>query len=177
MSTMSSNADTPTSAASLGTEVATLRVHRAGRTDVRLTASILGDGAWLGERVAIEGLPAGTVRYLADLVFPLPPEGRLLSIRKAAYVDLGRVVELAEDHCEVAIAWRSASLAPLFPVFAGRLVVRPTGLGLEGHYAPPGGVVGRVADRMLLNTAARGTAHWFLDHLATEARTRPGSVL
>lgn len=172
-----SNAVAPTSTTPLGTEVATLRVHRAGRTDVRLVASILGDGAWLGERVAMAGLPAGTVRYLTDLVFPLPPEGRLLSLRKAAYVDLGRVEQVADDHCEVAIAWRSASLAPLFPVFAGRLIVRPTGIGLEGHYAPPGGVVGRVADRMLLNTAARGTAHWFLDHLATEAGTRPGGVL
>jgi hypothetical protein len=177
MATMSTNLTAPTVATPLGTEVATLRVHRAERTDVRLTASILSDGAWLGERVVVEDLPAGTVRYLTDLVLPLPPDGRLLSLRKAAYVDLGPVEQLALDHCEVAIAWRSASLAPLFPVFAGRLVVRPTGIGLEGHYAPPGGVVGRAADRMLLNTAARGTAHWFLDHVAAEARVRPGGVL
>ena len=44
------------------------------------------------------------------------------------------------------------------------------GLTIEGHYAPPGGVGGRTADRMLLHTAARGTARWFLGHLATQLR-------
>jgi hypothetical protein len=33
---------------------------------------------------------------------------------------------------------------------------------IEGLYAPPGGVVGRVADRMLLHVAANGTARWLL---------------
>jgi len=153
-----------------GPEVATLRVHRGGRVDVALVCALLRDGQWLGEAVPVSDVAAGTRRYLTDLVLPLPPDGRLLSLRKAALVDLGPVDATMADGCEAPIAWRSASLAPLFPVFAGRVIVRTTGVGLEGHYAPPGGAVGRAADRMLLNTAARGTARWFLDRLVAETR-------
>jgi hypothetical protein len=161
---------TPDSEAQLGHDVATLRVHRAGRIDTPRVCAALSSASWLGDPIGAEGLPAGTTRYLTDLVFPLPPDGRLLSFKKAAYVDLGSPSPLKDGGCEAAVAWRSASLAPLFPVFAGRLLIRPTGVALEGHYAPPGGAVGRAADRMLLNTAARGTARWFLEHLVAEAR-------
>jgi hypothetical protein len=163
--------DTP-----LGQEVAALRVHRAGALDVPRIAEALRYADWLGEPIVVDGLPPETTRYLTDLVFPLPPDGRLLAFRKAALVDLGpvRLIDTVDPDCpaafDMAIAWRSASLAPLFPVFAGRLVVRSTGIGLDGQYAPPGGVVGRAADRILLHTAARGTARWFLDHLVAEAR-------
>ncbi|HYL39840.1 MAG TPA: hypothetical protein VET90_00880, partial [Candidatus Binatus sp.] len=134
-------------------DVATLRVHRAGPLDVRRLCPLLGNGAWLGQVVDVDGLPADTVRYLTDLVLPLPPDGRLLSLRKAAFVDLGPVVTRPDGGCDLEIAWRSASLAPLFPVFAGHLYARSSGLTMDGHYAPPGGVVGRTADRMLLHTA------------------------
>jgi hypothetical protein len=154
-------------------DVATLRVHRAGPLDVRRLCPLLSDGAWLGQVVDLEGLPPGTTRHLTDLVLPLPPDGRLLSLRKAAFVDLGPVVMRSDGGCDVELAWRSASLAPLFPVFAGHLSARPTGLTIEGHYAPPGGLVGRTADRMLLHTAARGTARWFLGHLAAALREPP----
>jgi hypothetical protein len=154
-------------------DVATLRVHRAGPLDVRRLCPLLADGAWLGQVVDVDGLPPDTVRYLTDLVLPLPPDGRLLSLHKAAFVDLGQVTNRADGGCDVEIAWRSASLAPLFPVFAGHMSARPSGLTIEGHYAPPGGFVGRTADRMLLHTAARGTARWFLGHLAAALR-EPG---
>ena len=150
-------------------DVATLRVFRAGRVDARGICAALGSAAWLGEIVPTPELTDGTVRYMTDLVLPLPPDGRLLSLRKAALVDLGSVVETV-DGCEVSVAWRSASLAPLFPVFAGRIVVKANGLTIEGNYAPPGGVIGLAADRVLLHTAARGTAKWLLDHLVAEAR-------
>ena len=151
-------------------DVATLRVHRAGSLDVTRLCGLITDGAWLGQVVDVPDLPPGTTRYLSDLVLPLPPDGRLLSLHKAALVDLGPMTARADGGCDVEIAWRSASLAPLFPVFAGHLSARPSGLTIEGHYAPPGGIVGRTADRMLLHTAARGTARWFLGHLATELR-------
>ena len=154
-------------------DVATLRVHRAGPLDVRRLCPLMVDGAWLGQIVDVEDQPPGTTRYLTDLVLPLPPDGRLLSLRKAAFVDIGPVVTRGDGGCDVEIAWRSASLAPLFPVFAGHLTARPSGLTIEGHYAPPGGIVGRTADRMLLHTAARGTARWFLSHLATVLRDQP----
>ncbi len=151
-------------------DVATLRVHRAGPLDVSRLCPLLDNAPWLGQAVDVDGLPAGATRYLTDLVLPLPPDGRLLSLHKAAFVDLGPVVNRPDGGCDVDIAWRSASLAPLFPVFAGHLTARATGLTIEGHYAPPGGVVGRTADRMLLHTAARGTARWFLGHLAATLR-------
>ena len=151
-------------------DIATLRVHRAGPLDVRRLCPLLTNGAWLGQAVDVEGLPPDTIRYLTDLILPLPPDGRLLSLRKAAFVDLGPVVMRGESGCDMEIAWRSASLAPLFPVFAGHLSARSSGLTIEGHYAPPGGILGRTADRMLLHTAARGTARWFLGHLATTLR-------
>jgi hypothetical protein len=151
-------------------DVATLRVHRAGPLDVRRLCPLLTDGAWLGQIVDVDDLPEATTRYLTDLVLPLPPDGHLLSLRKAAFVDLGPMAERPDGGCDVQIAWRSASLAPLFPVFAGRLIARSSGLTIEGHYAPPGGIVGRTADRMLLHIAARGTARWFLGHLAAVLR-------
>ncbi len=153
---------------------ATLKVFRAGGVDVAAVRGALGLPAWLGEIVARPDTPAGMTTYLTDLVLPLPPDGRLLSLRKAAYVDLGAVEERG-DGVEIAIGWRSASLAPLFPVFAGRLSARPGGLTIEGHYAPPGGRLGMAADRALLHVAARGTARWFLDHLAAQARVVAGS--
>jgi len=151
-------------------DVATLRVHRAGAVDVKRICPLLTSPGWLGQAVDVAGLADGTTRYLTDLVLPLPPDGRLLSLRKAAFVDIGPVVNRPEGGCDVEIAWRSASLAPLFPVFAGHLQARASGLTIEGHYAPPGGIVGRTADRMLLHTAARGTARWFLGHLSSELR-------
>jgi hypothetical protein len=157
-------------------DVATLRVHRAGALDVNRLCTLLADGGWLGQVVDVEGLPPGTTRYLTDLVLPLPPDGRLLSLRKAAFVDVGPIESAAEGGCDAQLAWRSASLAPLFPVFAGRLSARGSGLTIEGHYAPPGGILGRAADRMLLHTAARGTARWFLSNLATALRARAGGA-
>ena len=151
-------------------DIATLRVHRAGAVDVRRLCPLLSTTGWLGQVVDADDVAEGTTRFLTDLVLPLPPDGRLLSLHKAALVDLGPVVAHADGGCDVEIAWRSASVAPLFPVFAGHLIARATGLTIEGHYAPPGGIIGRTADRMLLHPAARGTARWFLGHLAAELR-------
>lgn len=153
-------------------DVAILRVHRAGAVDLGRICLLLSNPDWLGQAVDIAGLADGTTRYLTDLVLPLPPDGRLLSLHKAAFVDIGPVTSRPDGGCDVEIAWRSASLAPLFPVFAGHLQARASGLTIEGHYAPPGGIVGRTADRMLLHTAARGTARWFLGHLSSELRDR-----
>ena len=155
------------------TAVTTLRVFRAGGVDLAAIRGALGHPAWLGEPVIRDDTPPGMTTFLTDLVLPLPPDGRLLSLRKAAFVELG-LVQDRTDGLEVEIGWRSASLAPLFPVFAGRLAARAGGLSIEGHYAPPGGRLGLAADRALLSVAARGTARWFLNHLAAQARTIAG---
>jgi len=67
---------------------------------------------------------------------------------------------------EVDISWQAAGLAPLFPVFSGRLSWADGDLSLDGYYAPPGGGIGIVADRLLLNVAARGTARLLLEKIA-----------
>jgi hypothetical protein len=151
---------------SLTSEPVSLRVHRAGSVDAARICRALAAPSWLGQELDESDAPAGMRRFLTDLVLPLPPDGRVLAFRKAAYVDLGRPAPLPNGGCSVEIAWRSSSLAPLFPVFAGRLIVAATGLIVEGRYAPPGGALGRAADRMLLHTAAKGTARWLLGHVA-----------
>jgi hypothetical protein len=140
-------------------------VRRTGRVHPAIVCGALADPEWLGQRIEAAAAPTGMRRFLTDLLLPLPPDGRTLALRKAAFVDLGPPQALPDGGCAIEIAWRSASLAPLFPVFAGRLVVEVSGIRLEGHYAPPGGALGRAADRVLLRVAANGTARWFLDHL------------
>ena len=80
------------------------------------------------------------------------------------YLDLGRP-RRTPTGWEVEIGWRASSAAPLFPVFSGWLAIGPAELRIDGLYAPPGGVVGRVADRMLLHVAANATARWLLDEI------------
>jgi hypothetical protein len=72
---------------------------------------------------------------------------------------------------EVEVGWRASTLAPLFPVFSGRIVARGDELTLSGWYAPPGGELGRIADRVLLHVAATGTARWLLGALDEAAQS------
>jgi hypothetical protein len=124
---------------------------------------------WLGSPTP-SGRP-GSRRFLTDLSFPIRDHAPSMTFNKAAYVDLG-AVRTGPTSCDIEIEWRSASLAPLFPVFAGHLIVTPTELRLEGYYAPPAGELGAVLDRAFLNIAARGTARWFLGR-ATAILERP----
>ncbi len=132
-----------------------------------------GDPAtWLGEAE-----PRGTVegyrRHAIDLRLRVGgDETPLLTLSKAALLDLGEVAPTSEGF-EVEIGWRAATAAPLVPVFSGRLTVGHE-LRIEGIYAPPGGAVGRIADRVLLHTAANGTARWLLRQLADAATRAPG---
>lgn len=119
---------------------------------------------WAGG--AVERPPApGMRRYLADLRLRLGGEDlAMTTFRKAAYVDLSAPRRTA-DGWELDISWRAATAAPLFPVFSGRLIIGPKALRIEGLYAPPGGVIGRVADRVLLHIAANATARWVLTEI------------
>jgi hypothetical protein len=121
-----------------------------------------GDLSWLGTEVA----PAtpGTRRFLTDLTLPVRGGKHEILFRKAAFVDIGEFTSSPRG-CEVEVGWRSSSMAPLFPVFAGRLVMTQSEVILDGFYAPPGGQVGAVLDRAFLNIAARGTARWFIERV------------
>jgi hypothetical protein len=117
------------------------------------------------ERAGLDGIR----RYAVDLRLRLGGPGAALStFRKAALVDIGTVERGAGAH-EVEIQWRAATAAPLFPVFAGVLRIGPEELTVSGLYAPPGGAVGRLADRALLHVAATGTARWLLGEIQREA--------
>lgn len=123
----------------------------------------LVDPDWLG--IPADPPHAGIRRFLTDLSLPVREHAPSITFSKAAFVDLGPV-RAGRDGCEVEIGWRSASLAPLFPVFAGRLTVMKSELRLEGFYAPPGGDLGLVLDHAFLGIGARGTARWFLGQVA-----------
>lgn len=68
----------------------------------------------------------------------------------------------------VAFAWRPAWRG--FPSFGATLTVRPAGeeteLVLEGSYEPPGGVIGRLFDRVVGEELAARTMDALLDQLA-----------
>lgn len=150
-----------------GATVAPLVATRTIDVDPPAVCDVLGDLDWLGVRVADQPERSDTRRVQTDLAFALGGDGRVVTFRKAALVEVGPV-RADLDGCFVDIAWRAASFAPLFPVFAGRLSIRTGGLHLAGSYAPPGGGVGLLVDRTVLHYVAQRTASWLLDRLAAE---------
>ena len=145
--------------------------RRALSEPARLAWAIQAAGAWLGP--PIEPAPPGVLRHQADLRLRVSDQPSLVTFGKAAYVDLGPVRPL-DDGWEVDVSWRASTLAPLFPVFSGTIVARGEELTLSGWYAPPGGALGRAADRVLLHIAAEGTARWFLGELDSAAAEGAG---
>jgi len=141
--------------------VASQRLH----SDPERVVALLGsDPPWSGVFSAGTEV-AGLRRYAIDLRLRIGGDSTgLTTFSKAAYLDLGRPRRTTHGW-EIEISWRASTAAPLFPVFSGRLLVGPEKLQIEGLYAPPGGAVGRVADRMLLHVAANATARWLLDEV------------
>ncbi len=126
------------------------------------------DLGWLGPALEEADAPIGMERHLTDLGLQIGDRSGGM-FRKAAFVDLGPGRRVGGGY-EMEIGWRAATLAPLFPVFSGRLAIADGELRLEGWYAPPGGFVGRFADNVLLQIAARATARWLLGALADAVR-------
>ncbi len=155
--------ETGHSAPTIDDTVVRLRLTRTAHVDVDRIPSVLGadNAPWLGVRMP-EKEPA-VRHYLCDLEMVLGNGHRSL-LRKSAIVGFGAPVP-DSDGWVVPIEWRAATLAPLFPVFAGRLRVGPNRIELDGRYAPPFGKVGVVMDSALLGLAARGTGRWFLQKL------------
>jgi hypothetical protein len=156
-----------------------LRLSRPASIDLEMARRRLDAADWLGFEVGSDEQPrsgpavssvTGARRYETDLGLPLRPGSQRTVFRKAALVDLG-TPKATKRGLLVPIAWRSATMAPLFPVFAGRIEILPDQLILDGWYAPPGGSAGMVVDRAFLNLAARGTARWFLDRIGEAIET------
>jgi hypothetical protein len=146
--------------------VATMPLH----SDPERVASLLRHDAakWLAgaaERPSVGGLR----RFVIDLRLRIGGRAAgLTTLSKAAYLDVG-VPQRTATGWVSEISWRASTIAPLFPVFSGWLSIGPEELRIEGIYAPPGGAVGLVADRILLHTAANGTARWLLGQLDAAA--------
>jgi hypothetical protein len=133
---------------------------------------LLGDGrdAWLGERVADAGsevLDGASVRHVLDLELRVSDHAPRVAFHKAAFVDVGQLRDDGDGSpLSLDLSWRAAGMTPLFPVFAGSLSWNEGELLLDGYYAPPGGRIGEMADRLLLNVAARATGRRLLERVA-----------
>jgi hypothetical protein len=149
-------------------QAGTSRLHVALAVEGDLQRAIAALGArratWVGELVEPAGDDAAD-RYLMDLELRVSDSAPRVAFHKAAYVDVGPI-STDDEQARVDISWRAASLTPLFPVFAGELRWRNGQLQLDGYYAPPGGGVGVLADRLLLNVAARATGRRLLERIA-----------
>ena len=144
-----------------------LRVRRPGTIDLDRAILALGDLSWLGRPT--DGPPdRPELRHVAtDLDLPILDGSSTGPVRKAAFIDLGPARQVG-DLVLVEIAWRSASFAPLFPVFAGQLSISANDLVLDGRYAPPVGKLGLLLDQALLHLVARRTAGALVARLANE---------
>ena len=140
---------------------ASMPLHNDGER----VAALLDSGALWADRLVTPATPTGLRRYAVDLRLRVGRDGPgLTTFSKAAYLDLGTTHRTATGW-EAEIGWQASTAAPLFPVFSGWLIISDENLRVDGVYAPPGGVVGRVADRMLLHIAANGTARWLLGEI------------
>lgn len=142
-----------------------LRVTRRAHVVPEVARQAFADLGWLGRPVDAE-LAEGWRQIATDLELPVR-DGSGPAVRKAALLDIGPVRE-AGDALFIPVAWRSASLMPLFPVFAGQLEITRSGLVLAGRYAPPLGRVGLLIDQGLLNFVATRTAQAFLARVARQ---------
>jgi hypothetical protein len=130
----------------------------AGGFDFGRVAGALDVRGWLG--AGAEAEEPNRARVSLDIGVGLDP-ATTIRVRKAALVDIGSS-RVGDGEIRLDVAWRAATFAPLFPVFAGELVITPQQLGLHGRYAPPFGRFGLLIDRALLHLIAVGTATTFL---------------
>jgi len=140
--------------------VVSLRLAVPARLDPGRVPAVFGrpDADWLGQPVS--GRASELRRFSCDLELRVGPDRRA-TFAKSAIVGFGALARDG-DTWVVPIEWHAATLAPLFPVFVGRLRLRADQIELDGLYAPPGGTIGYLLDRALLHFAARATGRWFL---------------
>jgi len=141
-----------------------LNVIVPARISSERTRELLGADAeaWLDECIAEKD--DGSREFGTSLSLRVSDRVPRVRFDKAAIVELGNIKHRGDIY-RVSISWRSSGLAPLFPVFAGTLTIDGQSLHLRGCYAPPGGSVGRLADRAILYLAAQKTAATLLEKL------------
>ena len=124
---------------------------------------------WLPELADDAGV-SGEAR-LADVGF-----GRAVRVDRKVLVEVGTPIR-DENRTLVPLRWRSESSEALFPALDGEIEVAPVGasttqLSMTARYAPPFGLLGRVADRALLHRVAEATVRDFVENVATVVRDR-----
>lgn len=134
--------------------------------DPQHVATLLDGGEALWEEDRIEPPESsGLRRYVVDMRLRVGGASAAFhTFGKAAYLDLGRPRRTISGW-EAEIGWQASTAAPLFPVFSGWVTITSDELRIDGFYAPPGGAIGRVADRVLLHVAANATARWVLNEI------------
>jgi hypothetical protein len=149
-------------------ELTTVSLHVGQPRSVDLDRVIraLGDLSWLGRPIDGPADRPQLRRVMTVLDLPVLDGSSTGPVQKAALIDVGPARRVG-DLVLVEIAWRSASFAPLFPVFAGQLSISATGIVLDGRYAPPFGTLGLLLDQALLHFVARRTAGSLVTRLAT----------
>jgi len=150
-----------------------LAVSQRGRFPVSASIAAIEDLGWLGEPLGPD--PGSWRRVKSVLALPVTDGSAPGPLHKGALIDVGPL-ERSAGSVRVAIGWQSDSVAPLFPVFAGRLTIRTDLLSLEGDYAPPLGRIGLLIDERILHFVARRTAQAFLARVAARLETVPGST-
>jgi hypothetical protein len=149
-------------------ETVPLYARQAMTIDVRHATEVLRDLRWLGETIV-----DSDVRIVStELELRILDGSASGPIRKSVLIELGSP-EAVGYTVAVDISWRSATLAPLFPVFVGRLLVTDGDVVLDGRYAPPFGQIGLLLDRSLLHFVARRAAMSLLARFARQFTVAP----
>lgn len=96
--------------------------------------------------------------------------GPVEGLAKSVSLEIG-VAEIHRSGLVYPIRWTAAGAGALFPELNADLALSQLGssmtsLSLDGTYEPPGGVVGRVADRIVLGRVAEATVRNWVDRLA-----------
>jgi hypothetical protein len=142
-----------------------LMASHTAHVDLTRAQAALEDLDWLRSDRSGRAVGPALRRVSSYLDLPIMDGSATGPIRKAAIIEIGPP-RVASDAILAEVSWRSATFAPLFPVFAGRLRVAEIGLFLDGRYVPPFGQLGLVIDENLLRFVARRTAQAFLARLA-----------
>src|SRR6266545_2885736 len=129
-------------------ETVPLEVRQTATIDVREATKALAEIGWLGTSGPTADPQVRSVT--TELVLPVFDGSASSPIRKSAVMEIG-LPRWIGDTVAVDISWRSATFAPLFPLFGGELLVSGRDVALFGRYAPPFGHIGLLIDRGLLH--------------------------
>lgn len=123
----------------------------------------------------------GELQEWADLAYREGEElrskvGPMPGLAKSVSLEIG-LAEIHRSGLVYPIRWTAHGAGGLFPELNADLALSQMGpymtsLSLDGTYEPPLGVVGRVADRMILGRLADATVRNWMDRLAEAVGTR-----